>query len=169
MQAQRFLNLNQQIRLVTNYHGKLPTPKTFPKSSFWGWQFWLVWGEMFILLSQWLTFWTFGDSIFSRENKVHFFFQGPLAKWVFFNLPIIVIMSSVSLDESYAIPFRQVRSGPIIFIKVGASWRFRSLLCKRAKRCKKCFFRTETKIREEEEETNQPTKCSSLQKETGSM
>ncbi len=26
-------------------------------------------------------FWTFGDSIFSRENKVQTFFQGPLAKW----------------------------------------------------------------------------------------
>ncbi len=26
------------------------------------------------LLSQWLTFWTFGDSIFSRENKVQTFF-----------------------------------------------------------------------------------------------
>ncbi len=31
-----------------------------------------------ILLSQWLTFWTFGDSIFSRENKpFKLFFQGP--------------------------------------------------------------------------------------------
>ncbi len=34
------------------------------------------------LRSQWLTFWTFGDSIFSRENKVQTVFQGPLAKWV---------------------------------------------------------------------------------------
>ena len=32
----------------------------------------------FYLLSQWLTFWTFGDSIFSRENKpFKLFFQGP--------------------------------------------------------------------------------------------
>ncbi len=30
------------------------------------------------LLSQWLTFWTFGDSIFSRENKVQTFFSGSI-------------------------------------------------------------------------------------------
>ena len=41
------------------------------------------WMKRYILglLSQWLTFSTFWDSIFSRENKVQtFFFQGPLAK-----------------------------------------------------------------------------------------
>ena len=30
------------------------------------------------LLSQWLTFWTFGDSIFSRENKVQTCFSGSI-------------------------------------------------------------------------------------------
>ncbi len=30
------------------------------------------------LLSQWQTFWTFGDSIFSRENKVQTFFSGSI-------------------------------------------------------------------------------------------
>ncbi len=34
------------------------------------------------LLGQWLNFIFFLDYIFSRENKVHFFFQGPLAEWV---------------------------------------------------------------------------------------
>ena len=32
----------------------------------------------FVILSQWLTFWTFGDSIFSRENKVQTFFSGSI-------------------------------------------------------------------------------------------
>ena len=33
------------------------------------------------LLSQWLTFWTFGDSILVGKIKFKLFFQGPLAKW----------------------------------------------------------------------------------------
>ena len=60
-------------------------------------------GRKSILLSQWLTFWTFGDSIFSRENKpfklfffrVHwlnevcfvFFCQGQLSIVRIFNQP----------------------------------------------------------------------------------
>ena len=38
-------------------------------------------GGVVNLLSQWLTFWTFGDSIFSRENKVQTFFSGSIG-WV---------------------------------------------------------------------------------------
>ena len=36
------------------------------------------WVFLQYLLSQWLTFWTFGDSIFSRENKVQTFFSGSI-------------------------------------------------------------------------------------------
>ena len=36
--------------------------------------------EQQYLPSQWLTFRTFWDSIFSRENKVQTFLKGPLAK-----------------------------------------------------------------------------------------
>ena len=44
------------------------------------WKTSYIFSNYLFLLSQWLTFCTFGDSIFSRENKVQTFFQRPLAK-----------------------------------------------------------------------------------------
>ena len=45
----------------------------FPNYQFWQCKPGVIW-ILFDSLSQWLTFWTFGDSIFSRENKVQTFF-----------------------------------------------------------------------------------------------
>ena len=69
-----WLNCDMQIRFQVN------TP---PKSNEWRSLEHPPWMKMYFLfsLSQWLTFWTFGDSIFGRKNKVQTFISWPFG-WV---------------------------------------------------------------------------------------